>query len=261
VSGLADGPHTLTAPITRKSCFYYQTRLWRWEKSEKGGGRWASVADERLHIPFFLEDKTGKILVDPTGAELELHKDFEGEYQASFFNLLPGFTDKQAQLFIASYGLSDSDRVKIQESCIKPKNALFILGSVAENHGVRLTSVARRENPSLTSRLPVPGLFQGSLGNISAVAMALREATQTNVAVAEQEAKEAQADADVQNPHYGTEQLVLMKGTARPDFLISWRSRRDVLGHLAMRSTLSIWGGPLLTVACVLGILVRLHVL
>jgi hypothetical protein len=44
---------------------------------------------------------------------------------------------------------------------------------------------------------------------------------------------------------------VLMKGEHNPAFFISWHSQKDVVRTLAWKSTLMIWGGPLLTLACV----------
>ena len=43
--------------------------------------------------------------------------------------------------------------------------------------------------------------------------------------------------------------VILMKSTSGEPFFISWRSQRDVVQELAMRSTLYIWGGPVLALA------------
>jgi hypothetical protein len=42
-----------------------------------------------------------------------------------------------------------------------------------------------------------------------------------------------------------------MQGAHNPAFFISWRSQRDVVNSLSWKSSLMIWGGPALTVACV----------
>jgi hypothetical protein len=52
--------------------------------------------------------------------------------------------------------------------------------------------------------------------------------------------------------------VVLMKGNHNPTFLISWHSQRDLLGELAWKSTLYIWGGPILTLVSVGFVLSRL---
>ena len=45
--------------------------------------------------------------------------------------------------------------------------------------------------------------------------------------------------------------VVLMKGMNEPAFFISWRSQRDVIKSLGWKSSLMIWGGPILTLGCV----------
>jgi hypothetical protein len=55
--------------------------------------------------------------------------------------------------------------------------------------------------------------------------------------------------------------VVLMKGTHNPAFLISWHSQRDLLSELAWKSTLYIWGGPILTLVSVGFVLSRFGLL
>ena len=50
---------------------------------------------------------------------------------------------------------------------------------------------------------------------------------------------------------------VLMKGAHDPAFFISWRSQRDVVNSLSWKSTLMIWGGPVLTLLSVYFLAVR----
>jgi hypothetical protein len=40
--------------------------------------------------------------------------------------------------------------------------------------------------------------------------------------------------------------VALMQGTNNSTFLISWRSQRDVARSIGWKSTLMIWGGPVL---------------
>ncbi len=68
VSGLATGPYTLTAPITGVPCYYYRTMVWEWKQRGKGSS-WVKEADESLHVPFYLDDGSARVLVNPQGAE------------------------------------------------------------------------------------------------------------------------------------------------------------------------------------------------
>jgi hypothetical protein len=130
VSGLAIGPYALQAPVTSKSCYYYRTIAWELRKSGRNQ-EWKKVADESLHVPFYVDDGTGVLLVNPQAAETDLHRDFHEEYSNSFFS-----TEEMPQAvrgFLLRYGVSGEHKVRVEEYCIKPKNALFILGTLAEN--------------------------------------------------------------------------------------------------------------------------------
>jgi hypothetical protein len=124
ISGLADGPYTIPAPITGRSCYYYRTQAWELRKSGKSE-EWKQVADESLHVPFYVDDNTGKLLVNPQGADLDLHRDFHQEYRNSimFGKEMPD----PVRRFLARHGVSGEHKVRVDEYCIKPKNALFIL--------------------------------------------------------------------------------------------------------------------------------------
>jgi hypothetical protein len=137
LNGLAAGPYTIEAPITERACFYYRTVAWEWKQSGKNK-QWVKVAAESMHVPFFLDDNTGKVMVDPRGAELDLHRDFQQEFCDSFFT-----TKQEAPpnvfAFLARHGVSTTNKIKVEEFCIKPKNSLFLLGTLDENPGLELT--------------------------------------------------------------------------------------------------------------------------
>ena len=137
LSGLAVGPYTMVAPITQRSCYYYRTVAWEWKRSGRSS-QWVKVAAECMHVPFFLDDNTGKVMVDPRGAELDLHRDFQQEFCDSFFTTKEESPDN-VRSFLLRYGVSTTNKIKVEEFCIKPKNALFLLGTLHENPGLELT--------------------------------------------------------------------------------------------------------------------------
>jgi hypothetical protein len=138
LSGQAIGPFTLVAPITARPCYYYRTFVWEWKQSGKNK-QWVKVAAECMHVPFFLDDNTGKVLVDPRSADLDLHRDFQQEFCDSFFTLKeeapPNVRD-----FLLRHGVSTRNKIKVEEFCIKPKNALFLLGTLDGNPGLEVTA-------------------------------------------------------------------------------------------------------------------------
>lgn len=162
LSGLAVGPYTIVAPVTARACYYYRTLVWEWKQSGKNK-QWVKVAAECMHLPFFLDDNTGKVMVDPRGADLDLHRDFQQEFCDSFFTTkeeVPG----PVRIFLSRHGVSTTNKIKVEEYCIKPKNALFVLGTLDENPGLEVTPEPIQEadtaSPSIASAI------SNSLGSV-----------------------------------------------------------------------------------------------
>jgi hypothetical protein len=144
VSGLAVGPYTMLAPITAKQCYYSRTtvREYRQEGRKKA---WVQIVDECTYVPFFVDDNTGRLLIDPRGAELDLHCDFKEEFNTFFFSSSGDDALGTVNAFLSRHGIVTSNRIKVEEHCIKPKNSLFILGTLAENPGIEVTPDAITE--------------------------------------------------------------------------------------------------------------------
>ena len=138
VSGLATGPYTIPAPVSQLPCYFHRTMVWIYVQSGKNK-RWKKVVDARFHVPFYLEDETARVLVDPSDAELDIHRDFQQEYQQGFFQDDP--IPANVARFLAMHGVDRDHPIKIEEYCIKPKNALFILGTLAENPGIEVREI------------------------------------------------------------------------------------------------------------------------
>ncbi len=167
LSGLATGPYTMTSPITEVPCYYYRSMAWQMQQRGKSS-EWVKVADDSLHLPFYLDDNTGRVLVDPQGAEMDIHRDFHEEYSHSIFS-----TSAEVPLnvlgFLSRHGVSTDKKIKIEEYCIKPKNALFILGTLAENPGV---DVGPNPVPTFSAdRFQIQGKVPGMLAGVVASAL------------------------------------------------------------------------------------------
>jgi hypothetical protein len=148
LSGLAVGPYTLVAPVTERPCYYYRTLVWEWKRRGRSS-QWVKIAVECMHVPFFLDDNTAKVMVDPRGAELDLHRDFQQEFCDGFFT-----TKEEAppnvHALLSRHGISTNNKIKVEEFCIKPKNALFLLGTLDENPDFELTSQPIHDDETIT---------------------------------------------------------------------------------------------------------------
>ncbi|MFZ0759742.1 MAG: hypothetical protein WAM69_07330 [Candidatus Sulfotelmatobacter sp.] len=136
LSGLAVGPYTMVSPITAHPCYFYRTLVWEW-KNQGRSSKWVKVVGECMHVPFFLDDNTGMVMVDPRGADLDLHRDFQQEFCDSLFTL-KAEAPPNVCAFLSRHGISTTNKIKVEEFCIKPKNSLFLLGTLDENPGLEL---------------------------------------------------------------------------------------------------------------------------
>jgi hypothetical protein len=281
ISGLATGPYVMTSPFKQAECYYYKSTAWELRQRGKNG-QWVKVAEENLHVPFYLDDSTDKVLVDPRGADMDLHCDFQEEYHRSVLFEGP---DMPASVrdFLQRHGADPDKRIKVEEHCIKPKNFLFVLGTLSQNPGVDVSVVpawAERADGRIirqvtteiqpeiirlseaSTPLPVTQMTQQQK-----IAAALSRAGLANGAVwtsgaatgAGATTAAAPATAAVQNQPAAVETsafdlhppVVLMKGNHEPTFFISWKSQREVVGSLGWKSGLMIWGGPTLAITCI----------
>jgi len=131
VNGTPVGPKVLTAPVTGDPCFYYRVQAWQWTQSGDEHA-WKPVLDESLYVPFFLEDSTGQVLVDPQGADMDVHRSFVDEVESSVFRQ-PELVPPLLRDFLVKRGLIPYDKIKIEEHILPQDFPLFIFGTLGEN--------------------------------------------------------------------------------------------------------------------------------
>ncbi len=299
VSGLAKGPYVLTSPFKGVECYYYRSIAWEMKQQGKSSN-WVKAAEETLHVPFYVDDSTDKVLIDPRGAEMDLHCDFHEQYNRSALFSGPEMPGAVSQ-FLLRHSANPNKRIKVEEYCIKPKNFLFVLGTMSQNPGLDasiMPSWAEHAGDSLTQVAGNPTRANASNGDgplhliklsgeasaMPATAMTQQQkiaAALTKAGISNPAAwKAAGINTDllgsakshtataVQSPEPPKQQIstegfdlhppvVLMQGSHDPAFFISWRSPRDIVKSLGWKSSLMIWGGPALTLACVYFLLAR----
>jgi hypothetical protein len=230
VSGKVEGPYTILAPLSEDDCFYYRAVIW----CQQGSAPWHKAAEEVLAAPFFLDDGTGKVLVDPRGAEADLPSTFSDEFASCPPEYLRHFLSRHAIPFEAP--------VKLEEHCVRPGDSLYVLGTLRENSNEPLFSSASSEREFLSEEatdLQRRGEIEAMLppGAANLGPNLLRE--------------QPRQEFDLHPP------VVLAASKDRPLF-ISSQSEAEIVQTLALRSTMYIWGGPILSLICFWYLLVRL---
>ncbi len=234
VHGKAKGQQTVLSPVTKTPCLFYKVDIERWVR-DKNGGHWSHAATEAEGVRFYLEDATGKVLVDAHGAEYDLIRTAKRETGqgagASLGRLFGGSRD--SSLATGSW-VSDSDLLGYAESVVSTAHTTFSL-----------------DGGSLLS-----GLGRGSLG----LGMSSGRRYRLSEYCIVPEHWYGVAGTCVENPAPQDEhdRNMIVKGQNEPTFLISWRSEKEVQSTLRNRAALHIFGGAALSVACLAILLFRL---
>lgn len=247
VSGTAVGPYTLLSPLSELDCYYYRAIAWEGSGSNERIS-WKKVGEESLCVPFFLDDGTGQLLIDPRSADLELQETFSEELtNPSSLGSVTG----SIRHFLGRRGLLGERPVKLAEYCVQPSAQLFVFGTVRENPGVEFPSVSQ-------SNVTQPdSAFMSS----AAADLQRRAAIPIDLPpVGSSQARRAERMTAAQEFNLSPP-MVLMKGRSDEPFFISWRSQREVLRRLGVESALHIVGGAALILGSAWLILLRLGLL
>ena len=280
VSGMAKGPQTIHAGITGEPCYYYRARAW--QQSDSGNkGEWEQVADETVGVPFFVDDGSGRMLIYPQGARLDVHRNFREEYGGSIFasrDLVPESVHK----FLARHGIFPSGMIRLEQHCILPGFPLFVFGTLGENPEknpwpAALQAGAPPNSPS-TPANPVQSLprsgapssstmvttvttkhafTMGGLVNVSrsVVTMPAQMASAEPGGTVWQSgpanrAAHSPGDRNAQpadNEEFDLHpRAAITKGERGQLFTISSQSQREVVSSLEWKAIACIWGGPVL---------------
>jgi hypothetical protein len=234
IHGKAKGQQTVLSPVTKTPCFFYKVDIERWVR-DKNGGHWSHAATDAEGVRFYLEDATGKVLVDAHGAEYDLIQTAKCETGSgvggSLGRLFGGTRD--SSLATAS-PISESDLLNYVQSAVSTAHTTFSL------NGRSLLSGLGRG---------FPGLGMGSEGRyrLSEYCIVPEQLYDVTGTCVENPAPQDERDRNM-----------IVKGQNEPTFLISWRSEKEIESTLRNRAALHIFGGAALSVACLAILLFRL---
>jgi hypothetical protein len=224
--GKVVGPYTLLAPLSQLDCYYYRVVVQGVPESDREGEE-TREKEETLCVPFFIDDGTGQLMVDPRGAEINLQPDIDEQCALESFPV-------SWRGVLERHGVVGMSSCWVREWNIKPGDALYVLGTLAE----KATQPAWRKMP--------PGSPRAILSRQAAALQRLEVLDAMKLPVTEPQASfpTAAAEFDVEP------RVLLRKATGHP-FFISSQTQRDVVATLATNSTLYIWGGPLMALISV----------
>jgi hypothetical protein len=244
--GRAQGKGELCAPLTGASCVYYRYLVEQEVRSNRRRSWRTLVSGSSEAWPFYLEDETGRVLVDPRGAQVELAPDLRA-VDPPFVGPLAAFA---AEHGIEGRGfLGMGKRLRFSEWHVAPGDALYLLGVAQERGGLvheRRVRIAEKLAALKTDAAALARLDTDGDGRVSHEEwdVARRLAVQDIELAGFEDRVVVAADA----------------GKATP-FLIADRDERGLLRARRWRAVGGVVGGALLSLFCWAGLLHRLGLL
>jgi len=210
VMGKAIGPYTLISPLAGADCYYYRAVASNGQNAQNEE-EVESCVEETIYAPLFIEDETGRLMIDPRGAQLDLPYEYD--------EAVSGISMTECtRRFLRRHGLSDIGSAAVTECVIKPGDPLFVLGTLAESR-------------------------PGENRYLSAEAADLQRREQMEaMGVPGTELRKASAHGS--GGFNLSPQTVVCKGGDREPLLLSRDAPRRVIEGMAKKAVFDIWGGP-----------------
>jgi hypothetical protein len=224
VHGTACDGELVKSPVSGSSCFYSKVKIEAWVVNANGNGEWRQVATGTKGQRFYLGDETGKILVDPAGAEMDLKENCQAVAGQVVSNPRHPPRHTSGPNSYLSGGIltlfpKDTAPAPTPTSSLSEDELLEYVKGVVSRSAAGQKDF--RGMYRLTEYCIVPGLSYDITATCS----------------------ENPSPRDLQDHN------LLNKGENEPTFLISSRSEKDLLMNLRKRALRHILGGSLLAIA------------
>ena len=244
IRGTATGELTLASPVTHSPCYYYKVDIERWESNPKQGRGWHHYATRRNGVRFSLEDATGRVLVEPSGAEFDLFQSARveiGNRGLSLWRLLGGRGDatpaagvevSEAELadYVATGGLGGPTALSSLPGDLPDGLRAQLSGAIAES--VALLGRASTASGMRRFRLTEYCILAGCSYNVTGTCI------------------------ENPNPKDERDRNLIVKGEDESTFLVSAREEKEIEKRLRWRALLYILGGGALAIVCLYAFIV-----
>jgi hypothetical protein len=220
----------MDSPVTRAPCLFYKVDIERYHRDSKGNGSWKHYKTACSNLPFYLDDGTAKVLVNPCGAEYDLIQTIRretGGFGTTRFNFGKLFSGTDSATPAASNSLggyvSDDELIAFATSAASVSGLNFSLGGAALSFsGASLGLGGGTGRYRFTEYLILPDHWYDVTGTC----------------------------AENPSPKDESDRNIILKGRNEQTFVISWRNEKGIEGQLRKRAAKYVFGGGALAVGC-----------
>ena len=231
VKGAARTKAPLASPITGLPCVYYRYLIEEERSGSRGNDRWVTIDKGESTQPFYVEDETGRILVDPSGAETILRQDYRS---------------------IQRDGGWLSKRRRYTEWHLVPGERVYVLGTVSKT-----TDVIHARRAQITERLQQLKRDQARMKEFDTDGDGQISPEEWEHAVEKTKEDLLREEMSRQTSEPPEDDLVVGKGSAETTFVIADRSEASIARMLSWKAGASLLFGPAIVIVIVVSLLAR----
>jgi hypothetical protein len=284
VRGQALADQLIPSPITHTPCCFYQVKIERYETGEHGG--WKNYRTDMDGAKFYLQDQTGKVLVDSYSAEYDLPESpsrvVDGGHIAPLMGT--GASDQELLQYVERAGanqlaarvehwldkkgpIDDPNREQGRQHLLEMVRMIpqvarggggippELIERIAASHPLDDPEKEQKRQMFLqhireTGSLPIPQSSSMASGRYRLRESLILPGQEYHVTGTCVENPEAQ-DAHSRN--------MIVQGQNEKTFLISWKPEQEVQQGLRKRALGMVFGGAALALFCLALLLGHLH--
>lgn len=125
------GNNLMKSPFANEDCVYYKYTVEKWVKT-KDSHYWRVVKSGKSETPFLINDNTGSVLVDSSGANVEVTKTtYTSGSGKDPSPIIKKFLESRNLDYEGFFGINY--KMRFREALIRPNDTLYILGTATDN--------------------------------------------------------------------------------------------------------------------------------
>lgn len=251
IHGKAASVQLVRSPVTGTLCLFYKVAVEQWTQ-DKGSGYWVPFKSDADGPLFYLEDETGKVLINAHQAELELISNGQRE-----ITLASGKTAGQAS--VQETAMPDGRAVTDAElSGYVHRLAAGTMLSGPVHFSRDDSPEVKSEKARLSAQQSLNFLKTIALGGNPSGTGSSRYRLTEFLILPEHEYDVTGTCVENPNPKDEHDRNLIQKGQNDPILLISWRRKKGLETNLGKKALLHVLGGAALAVACLVMLLSKL---
>ncbi len=254
IHGQAKIDQPVLSPVTRTPCCFYIVDIFAYVKNKGGTGYFVHCATDADGPKFYLQDASGRVLVDAHHVEHDLQP--TGGVIAEF--------DKPAKWLVVKDAsgkvLEDDADWKLAENDWQPTAKVMMEGEQRwkRGRGSHRTTGSGALDPKLQLGSDLFAYADGARQRNKGTPISHRYRLHEFLIVPDHWYDLTGTCVENPTPQDANDRNMIKKGTEEPTFLITWRGEKEMGKTLRHRAEKYIFGGGTLAVAC-LGIFLAIH--